>query len=213
MKSPLSLEVSDLACSRGERRLFGNLSFSIAAGEAMVVTGPNGAGKTTLLRAMAGFIRADSGHVRLQGASDDEALPENLHFVGHRDGLKGALTVRENLALAPELLDCGGVPIETAAERLALLSLLDLPVAVLSAGQRRRVALARLLVAARPIWLLDEPTAALDSASQEIVAGLLAEHVAAGGIVVAATHLALGIQARELAFDVGGGFTVGASRP
>jgi heme exporter protein A len=202
---PLRILVSDLACSRGGRRLFGRLGFRLEQGEAMLVTGPNGIGKTTLLRALAGFVRPDAGVIAVEGAGEDAALPQLSHFVGHRDGLKAALTVRENLALAPALLGGAGALVAEAAERLDLLRLLDLPAGVLSAGQRRRTALARLLVARRPVWLLDEPTSALDAASQGAVAKLMAEHVAAGGILIAATHLPLGLpNARDLAFDAAG---------
>ncbi len=205
MNIPLKILVSDLACSRGGRRLFGGLGFRLEQGEAMLVTGPNGIGKTTLLRALAGFVRPDEGTIAVEGAGEDAALPQLSHFVGHRDGLKAALTVRENLTLAPALLGGSGVTMAEAAERLDLVRLLDLPAGVLSAGQRRRTALARLLVARRPVWLLDEPTSALDTASQASAAALMAEHVTAGGIVIAATHLPLGLpNARDLAFDGAG---------
>jgi heme exporter protein A len=208
LNKPLRLEIVDVALSRGERRLCAGLSFAVESGEALVVTGPNGVGKTTLLRAAAGFVPLDAGEIRLVGAVDDTALQERVHFVGHRDGLKGALTVRENLALAPALLGSPGLGVAEAAERLALLPLLDLPTAVLSAGQRRRAALARLLTAARPVWLLDEPTAALDASSSDIVASLIAEHAAGGGIILAATHLPLGRGMRELTFLADGGFAL-----
>ncbi len=204
MNTSLRLTVTDLACGRGERLLFEGLNFSLGVGEALVVTGPNGVGKTTLLRAIAGFAPALAGTVALEGA-EDGALPRSIHFLGHRDGLKAALSVRENLALAPALLGAGGLDIAEAADKLALSPLLDLPVGVLSAGQRRRAALARLLAAARPVWLLDEPTAALDAASQAMAARLIDAHAAGGGMVIAATHLALGVAARELAFDAAGG--------
>jgi heme exporter protein A len=196
----LRIAVSGLACSRGGRLLFEGLSFTLGAGEALAVTGPNGVGKTTLIRAIAGFVRPDSGTIRLDGMGPETSLPQSAHFLGHRDGLRAALTVRENLALAPSLLGGSGASTPDAAERLALGRLLDLPVGVLSAGQRRRVALARLLVAPRPLWLLDEPTASLDAGSQQTTAAIMAEHVAAGGIVVAATHLRLGLTVRELTF-------------
>jgi heme exporter protein A len=208
LQSLIRLTVTDLACSRGGRRLFERLSFALGGGEALVVTGPNGVGKTTLIRALAGFVRPDSGAIRLDGTDAETALPQAAHVIGHRDGLRGALTVRENLALAPSLLGGSGASAPDAAERLALGRLLDLPVGVLSAGQRRRVALARLLVAPRPLWLLDEPTAALDAASQEAVAAIMTEHAAKGGIVIAATHLLLGVGARELAFAADGAFEV-----
>ncbi len=205
MNIPLRIHVSDLACSRGVRLLFRQVGFRLEAGQAMVVTGPNGVGKTTLLRALAGFVRPDQGVIVVEGAGEDALLPQVSHFIGHRDGLKGALTVRENLALAPALLGGGGASVAEAAERLDLVRLLDLPAGVLSAGQRRRTALARLLVARRPVWLLDEPTSALDTRSQASAAALMAEHVDAGGIVIAATHLPLGLpNARDLAFDAAG---------
>ena len=205
----LCLVVDDLACRRGERLLFQRLGFRLGAGEALVVTGPNGVGKTTLLRAIAGFAPPEAGTIRLGGAGEDFGLAQAAHFLGHRDGLRAALTVRENLAFAPALLGEAGFSIEKAARRLDLFRLLDLPVGVLSAGQRRRAALARLLVARRPIWLLDEPTAALDAGSQAEAAAVMAEHAAAGGVVVAATHLPLAVPGlRELAFDSGGRFEI-----
>jgi heme exporter protein A len=208
LKSSHSLAVSDLSCSRGERRLFAGLSFVLTGGEAMLVTGPNGSGKTTLIRTIAGFLKPDAGVVRVTGMGDEAEPGSALHYIGHRDGLKGALTVRENLALFPSLMGGSGLSVGAAAEQLNLVPLLDLAVAVLSAGQRRRAALARLLLVHRPLWLLDEPTAALDAQSSERVAGLVRAHVDGGGLVLAATHLPLGVRARELAFDATGDFAV-----
>jgi heme exporter protein A len=208
LKPALRLLVSDLGCSRGERRLFAGLSFTVASGEALVITGPNGSGKTTLLRIIAGFTPPEAGSIRLEGGPDDRTLPQALHFVGHRDGLKGALMVRENLAIAPVLLGQQGMPVADAAAHLDLTRLLDLPVSVLSAGQRRRTALARLLAAERPLWLLDEPTAALDTRSQELVVALLENHVRAGGMVIAATHLPLGLTSAELRFEADGSHVI-----
>jgi heme exporter protein A len=199
LNASLRLVVHDLACSRSERLLIQGLTFNLGQGEALLVTGPNGVGKTTLLRVLAGFIPHDVGKIILEGADEDGmSLAQSVHFVGHRDGLRGALTVRENLDLAPSLLGQSGASASAAATQLNLNALLDLPVGVLSAGQRRRTALARLLVSRRPVWLLDEPTAALDTASQAMVAELITEHIASGGIVVTATHLDIGVKAREL---------------
>jgi heme exporter protein A len=211
LKTTLRLVATNLACSRGERPLFAGLGFTIQSGGILLVTGPNGIGKTTLLRLIAGFIRPDHGSIGIDGAETAETtIAESAHFVGHRDGLKGALTVRENLDAAPAFYGEPGIPVADAARRLDLLRLLDLPVGVLSAGQRRRVAMARLLVARRPIWLLDEPTAALDAASSSVVSALIGEHAASGGIVVAATHLDLGLDAIELAFSQDGTARLGA---
>jgi heme exporter protein A len=207
LTAPLRLIASNLAAARGGFRLFDGLSFALSRGEALAVTGPNGVGKTTLLRLIAGFVSPDAGSIALEGAGADAPLTESLHFLGHRDGLKGALTVRENLDFARSLGGQIGDPAAAVADRLNLARLLDLPASVLSAGQRRRAAFARLLVVRRPVWLLDEPTAALDAASSDLVAELIQDQLAGGGMVIAATHLPLGVQARGLAFDAAGGFT------
>jgi heme exporter protein A len=204
LNTSLRFVVRDLAFSRSERLLIQGLSFSLGLGEMLVVTGPNGAGKTTLLRVLAGFISHDAGTIMLEGAVDGIYLAQSVHFVGHRDGLRAALTVRENLELAPMLLGQPGASTSDAATQLNLTALLDLPVGVLSAGQRRRAALARLLVSRRPLWLLDEPTSALDTVSQQMVAALITAHIGSGGIVVAATHLNLGVKARELVLQADG---------
>ncbi len=195
----MRLSVEDLACRRSGRRVFAGLSFALGPGEALAVTGRNGAGKSSLLAILAGRLRPDAGRVTVADVGE-ASLPECLHAVGHRDGLKAALTAGENLAFAQALLGAPRMAPRPALERLGLGHAHDLAVAYLSAGQRRRVALARLLVCHRPLWLLDEPTAALDAASQGLLAGLMAEHRAAGGLVVAATHQALGLEdARALA--------------
>ncbi|WP_238181861.1 heme ABC exporter ATP-binding protein CcmA [Methylobacterium trifolii] len=188
----MRLSVDDLACRRSGRRIFSGLSFALAPGEALTVTGRNGAGKSSLLAILSGRLRPDAGRVTL-GDVGEATLPECLHAIAHRDGLKGALSAGENLAFARALLGAPRMEPGAALERLGLAHALNLPVAYLSAGQRRRVALARLLVCHRPLWLLDEPTAALDVASQALLAGLMAEHRAGGGLVVAATHQPLGL--------------------
>lgn len=187
----MSLAVDGLSVSRSGRTVLTSLSFRLLSGQALEVRGPNGAGKSTLLRALAGLLPKDSGAVWLEGGREGAGPAEQAHYFGHADGLKSALSAGENLAFAAGLL--GGVAdtAKAALGGLGLSHVADLPVAYLSAGQRRRVALARLLVAPRPLWLLDEPTAALDAAAQATLAGLMTQHLGAGGLIVAATHAPL----------------------
>lgn len=197
----MRLTASNLAVRRSGRRIFSGLSFALGPGEALMVTGRNGAGKSTLLSVLAGRLKPEAGAVAVADVGE-ATLPECLHVVGHRDGLKSPLTAQENLAFARDLLGAPTADPRAALEELGLGHALTLPVAYLSAGQRRRVALARLLVCRRPLWLLDEPTAALDTASQAVLAGLMARHRAGGGLIVAATHQALGLEnARSIALD------------
>lgn len=197
----MRLSIEGLACRRGERTLFEGLSFSAGAGDAVVVTGPNGSGKTSLIRLIAGLTLPHAGAIVLDGA---RPARECLHLVGHLDAVKGALTVNENLAFSCAFLG-GGNAGEGALEALGLAALAELPARVLSAGQKRRLALARLLVAERPVWLLDEPTANLDTDGQARLAAIVAVHRKKGGIVVAATHAALDFaRAREI--HLGGAF-------
>jgi len=196
---PLTLIAENVSLERGGRRLLAGLSFSVAAGEALLVTGPNGAGKTTLVRAVAGHIAPATGSIRLEGASGERRLGEYCHAIGHANATKPAMTVAENVDFWARFL--GGDPGRTTAalERLGLAALADIPAGYLSAGQKRRLGLARLLVAERPIWLLDEPTVSLDSRSVGLLAEAIGAHRAAGGMVMAATHLDLGLAgAREL---------------
>lgn len=181
---------------RGGRLVLAEVSFRLEPGQVLQVTGRNGTGKSTLLRALAGFLPLHAGRIRLERpGAPDEGTPvsELTHYVGHADGLKAALTARDNLDAAAALAGDPALPPEAALDRLGLAHVIDLPVAYLSAGQRRRVALARLLAAARPLWLLDEPATALDQGSQAMLAALMAEHRAAGGLIVAATHAPLGL--------------------
>jgi heme exporter protein A len=195
------LRVEELGCRRSGRLIFAGLTFYLGPGEALVVTGRNGAGKSTLLALLAGRIRAAGGSIAIDGVGD-ATLAESLHWIGHRDGLKAALSAGENLLFAREILGAPALLPREALERVGLAHAHELPVAYLSAGQRRRVALARLLVAHRPLWLLDEPTSALDAASQEILHTLMQEHLAAGGLLVAATHQPLPVSgARELRIE------------
>jgi heme exporter protein A len=185
-------------CVRGGRDVFSGLDFETCAGEALAVTGRNGSGKTSLLRLIAGLLRPAAGSIALLGGEPELSLGEQAHYVGHRDAIKPALTVMENLSFWREYL---GGDRSDAAVSLAAVGLdhaARLPAAFLSAGQRRRLSLARLLTIRRPIWLLDEPTTALDAAGQEIFADFMREHLAQGGLLVAATHASLGIEARVL---------------
>ncbi|CAH1663292.1 cytochrome c maturation protein A [Hyphomicrobiales bacterium] len=190
---PLCLRAENLACRRGGRLIFEGLSFVLNAGEAIALTGRNGAGKSSLIAMLCGRLRPDDGLIRLEGGEDDAQLAEISHLVGHRDGLKTALTARENLAFAQAVLGDAALVPEQALAVVGLAHATELPVGYLSAGQRRRVALARLLVSRRPFWLLDEPMSALDTASQAMLAGLMRDHLAQGGAILAATHGPLGL--------------------
>jgi heme exporter protein A len=197
----MELTVHDLACRRAGRRVLAGVSFTVGPSEALVVTGRNGAGKSTLLGALAGLLRPEAGSIRASGLGE-RTLAESLHLIAHRDALKGSLTATENLRFAAALLDSAGVTPAEALEAVGLPGAADLPVAYLSAGQRRRIALARLLVAHRPLWLLDEPTLALDAAAQAMLTSLMQRHLAGGGLLIAATHAPLGLPgARELRLD------------
>jgi heme exporter protein A len=200
----MQIEASALAVERGGRIIFTNLRFSLAAGEALVVTGPNGAGKSSLLRALAGLLPFSAGQISAEPGG--RGLSELTHYVGHADALKPSLTVYENLefwaALLAGMQTVSGDPvarIEMALSRFGLARIADLPAAYLSAGQKRRAALARLLAVHRPLWLLDEPATALDAASQKVLADVMTAHLADGGMIVAATHAPLALPARELA--------------
>src|SRR6202047_3707253 len=180
-------------CVRGGREVFSQLDFEASSREALALTGPNGAGKTSLLRLIAGLLMPSAGSIELKGGEADLTLPEQAHYLGHRDALKPALSVAENLAFWRDFL--GGETGDTN-ESLAAVGLdhaAHLPAAFLSAGQRRGVSLARVIAVKRPIWLLDEPAAALDSAGQSLFAALMSDHLAQGGMVIAATHGPLGI--------------------
>ncbi len=194
----MRLTAQNLSLERGGRLLLSSVSFALEAGEALVLTGPNGAGKSSLLRAIAGFLPISCGKVGWEGLRDGETAEERLHFLGHADALKGALTARENLEFWAGLLGGAQGGAVAALAQLGLAHVADLPVRALSAGQKRRVALARLLVAQRPVWLLDEPTTALDIAAQVRFADVVRAHLGGGGLVVAATHVALGLDAPRI---------------
>jgi heme exporter protein A len=181
----MRLTGTDLAAIRGGRTVFSGLSFSLVSGQLLAVTGANGAGKSTLLRLVAGLLEPAGGKVALEGGGEG-AIGSQLHYLGHLDGLKTALTVRQNLDFWRTLWRGG--PIEPVLERVDLGGLADLHAGVLSAGQRRRVAIARLLIAERPVWLLDEPATALDAAAEATLGRIIGEHLAAGGMAMVATH-------------------------
>ncbi len=194
----MRLLASGLTCMRGGREVFSALTFEAVGGELLAVTGRNGSGKTSLLRLIAGLLTPAAGTLSLEGADAELTLPEQAHYLGHRDALKPALSVLENLQFWRDFL--GGKPADPGASLSAvgLAHATHLPAGYLSAGQRRRLSLARLLAVRRPVWLLDEPTTALDTTGQDMIAGLMREHLASGGLIVAATHAPLGLAAREL---------------
>ncbi|HEX3919412.1 MAG TPA: heme ABC exporter ATP-binding protein CcmA [Caulobacteraceae bacterium] len=191
------LSIEGLALSRGERRLFSDFSLRVAAGEAVALTGANGAGKTSLLRAIAGFIAPSAGDISFVGVDEsDEARRTGLHLVGHLDGLKSARSARDELVFQARWTGASQAAALAAAETLGLTRLLGLAVRHLSAGQRRRLALARLIASPRALWLLDEPFAPLDAAHRALFGELMAAHLAGGGLVLAAVHDPLPIAAR-----------------
>jgi heme exporter protein A len=188
------LIVEGLTCKRAHRVILRQLSFRVKAGEAFIITGRNGVGKSTLLAALSGHLLPFSGSVRWVGSiEDDTHLAECHHFIGHKDGLKSALTVEDNLSFAQSVLGNAMLSPFEALKIFGLIHARLIPVAYLSAGQRRRVALARLLVAYRPLWLLDEPVSALDQSAQELFTKVMRQHLAKGGLIVAATHAPLGL--------------------
>jgi heme exporter protein A len=198
---PQKLVAERLTVMRGMRTIFRDISFTVEAGSALILTGANGVGKTTLLRAITGFLPLSAGRVWLDGIDEETGIGEACHYVGHLNGVKRSLTVMETLRFFAAFLG-GAETADGAAERLDLGGLGDVPAGYLSAGQKRRLGLARLLCAKRPLWLLDEPAVSLDTRSQELLAEIVNEHLASGGIVVAATHTGLG-WANMAIFDLG----------
>ena len=197
----MRLSAWDLTIERGGRRLFAGLSFVADQGVGLIVTGPNGAGKSSLLRALCGFLPLEAGGFALEGGDAERTVGEQAHYLGHADGVKGALTAGENLAFAAAML--GGRSSREAQRdalaRVGLAHVIDFPARLLSAGQRRRVALARLLIVDRPLRLLDEPATALDAAAQAALAAIMQGRLRGGGIIVAAAHAPLGLDgAQEL---------------
>lgn len=194
----MRLSANGLTCLRGGREVFANLDFEVAGGEALTLTGRNGAGKSSLLRMIAGLLGVAKGRIELDGGDSDLSTAEQCHYLGHRDALKGSLTAGENLDFWQAYL--GGTTEKTdALTAVGLNAVANLPAAFLSAGQRRRLSIARLIAVRRPIWLLDEPTSSLDAAAQTMLTALMTDHLEGGGLLIAATHGPLGLLgARQL---------------
>jgi heme exporter protein A len=200
----MRLIADNLGGERGGEAVFTNVGFLLGEGQALVVIGPNGSGKSTLLRIIAGLLPAASGRVTFEGGG--EAFPtvaSACHYLGHQNAMKPTLSVTENLCFWRDFCGETKLTTEEALEVVGLAGIGHLPFGYLSTGQRRRAAIARLLVSHRPLWLLDEPTAGLDNASAQRFSGLMAAYCRDGGILIAATHLPLGIEAQEL--KMGGG--------
>jgi heme exporter protein A len=194
---PHSLIAQNLAANRGGRAIFAGVSFALRSGDALAVTGANGAGKSTLLRLIAGLLRPAAGEVALLPAADGEE-GGRIHYAGHLDALKSGLTVADNANFWARRWGRDELGADAALDRVGLAGLVNLPVAVLSAGQRRRAALARLLLAPRPLWLLDEPTASLDKAGEAMLGGMIGDHLRRGGIAIIATHAVLPIPPTQM---------------
>ncbi len=181
----IRLLAESVSAFRGDRLVLDQVGLAVPGGGALLLLGPNGAGKSTLLRALAGLKRIDGGRITFDGSDD---FAGRVAYLGHQDAIKPGLTAAENLAFAARV---SGRDVGTALSALSLAALADLPARMLSAGQKRRLALARLVVTGAPLWLLDEPTLGVDAASVVQFGALLAQHREAGGVVVAATHLPL----------------------
>jgi heme exporter protein A len=201
----MQLSAESLTCVRGGRTVFSGLSFAVSSGEALSVVGRNGAGKSSLLRVIAGLVHLAAGTLSLSGGEHEAGIPEQAHYLGHQDALKGSLSVAENLTFWIDYLGGSRTNAAEALEAVDLSPLAGLPAGYLSAGQRRRLSIARLVAVKRPLWLLDEPTSALDVQSQDRLAGLMRAHLTGGGMIVAATHGPIGLDApRELRLGAAG---------
>ena len=187
----LAIKARDLACRRGGRLVFSGIDISLASGEGLLLEGANGSGKTSLLRVLAGLVAREAGDIVVEGGNDEKTLGEQAHYVAHADALKPQLSVAENLRFWADYLGGGDVGAGLAAFGLAQIA--DLPAAFLSAGQKRKLALSRLVAVRRPVWLLDEPSVSLDKAARDRLSDLMGQHMAQGGIIIVATHLDLGV--------------------
>ena len=187
----MQLSAENLACERCGRTVFSNQNFSLGSGELLQLTGPNGAGKSSLLRLLASLSEPSHGKISLEGGAPDLTPGQQAHYIAHNDASKSALTVTENLKFWRDFM--GGGDLMRALQAVNLSALADYPMALLSAGQKRRLALARLALVPRAIWLLDEPSVGLDEASQKLLVALMNGHLREGGLIVATTHVALGL--------------------
>jgi heme exporter protein A len=193
----MRLSGGDLACVRGGRNIFSGLNFFLDSGTALLVAGNNGAGKSSLLRMIAGLVRVAHGRIELEGGDSELSVAEQSHLLGHQDPIKPALSVAENLQFWTAYLGKGALSPASAMVAVALDDIADLPAAYLSAGQRRRLSIARLLAVRRPIWLLDEPTSSLDAAGQGLLAEFMLAHLSGGGLIIAATHGPIGLEGAQ----------------
>jgi heme exporter protein A len=190
----MRITAENLSCERGGRTVFSNQNFALGSGEFLQLTGPNGSGKSSLLRLLANLSEPSLGKITLADGAPELTLGQQAHYIAHSDASKSALTVTENLRFWRDFL--GGGDLQQALESVNLSTLADYPVALLSAGQKRRLALARLSLAPRAIWLLDEPSVGLDEASQKLLVALMSGHLKDGGLIIAATHVPLGVKAK-----------------
>ena len=189
----MRLGAENLAGERGGETIFASLSFELSSGEALIVTGPNGSGKSTLLRIICGLLAPEEGKITL--VEDKTALPVRAacHYLGHQNAMKPALSVRENLLFWQKFNGAAALQIDEALEAVDLPGVEHLPFGYLSTGQKRRVSIAKLLISHRLLWIVDEPTAGLDKASEARFAELMRDHMREGGMVIAATHIPLGL--------------------
>jgi len=189
----------DLACQRGERGVFAGVNFAVGAGQALIISGRNGAGKSSLLRMIIGLLPIAGGRLALESGDSELSIAEQAHYLGHQDALKGSLSVVENLSFWAGFFGLRSADLHTPLATVGLAGLAGLPAAYLSAGQRRRLSIARLIAVPRPIWLLDEPTSTLDASAQHRLAELMAAHLTQGGLILAASHGPIGLTgAQEL---------------
>jgi heme exporter protein A len=198
----MRLSAADLVCRRGGRDVFSGVSFAVSSGEALTVTGRNGAGKSSLLRLVVGLLRLAAGRLTLEGGDPELSIAEQAHYLGHQDALKTSLSVAENLRFWASYLGAKSIDIAGPLDAAGLAPLAGLPAAYLSAGQRRRLSIARLIAVPRPLWLLDEPASTLDAMAALRLTDLMQAHLAGGGVILAASHGPLGLpHAQELRLD------------